>query len=178
MKRAMWIAIVRSVALVLSACGGDQVKPGGDGEPGWVAKPGDLCGVGNFKIRSTVGNATKFAMGKARDELSRKIETKVGNMIKSYLSEGGTADGDFSEEKATDVSRQISKTTLNGSAREARHLSQDGKIREVYVLVCLKPGALTKALNSMNELSAAARKALTVRADKADSELKEALKNY
>ena len=99
-------------------------------------------------------------------------------MVKSYLSEGGTADGDFSEEKATDVSRQVSKTTLNGSARKARHISQDGKIREVYVLVCLKPGALTKALNSMNELSAAARKALTVRADKADSELKEALKNY
>jgi hypothetical protein len=178
MKSIQRVLTLLSITAFIFGCGGGMTQVGSSDEPGWIGEPPTLCGVGNQKIRSTAGNATKFARAKARDELSRKMETKVGNMIKSYLSEGGTGDGDFSEELVGDVSKQVSKTTLNGTSQKKRFIMRDGDIREVYVLVCLEPGSMDKAMDEMKQLNAKQRAALTKRAAKMQMELKDELKNY
>lgn len=166
------------VCLTLSflACGGKASFS--SNEPEWMDTPPELCAVGNTKIRSTPGNARKFAVGAARDELARQLEVKVGNMMKSYLNEGGTMDGDFSEQKLLDVSKQVSKQSISGSRREAKYISTFNGISEMNTLVCLKPGALSDALDKMKQLGAKARKALKQRADEADAELSKELTNY
>jgi hypothetical protein len=123
-----------------------------------------------------MGAARTNASAKARTDLSAQLETKVKSMIKSYNAEGGTPDGDISEEMSTQASVNLSKTTMNGSMTKKTYLSKGDN--QLYALVCLKPDVLTDAINQMNELNAAQRKALERRAKKAHEELDEAMKNY
>ena len=164
------------LAVGLMACGGtkEAVRAGGVSMPAWVLSQPPLCGVGIQKFRGNVGMSKKSAEAKGRVDLSGQIETKVKSMVKSYNQEGGTADGDFSEEQTTAVSKTLSKQTLNGSVPKKAEI-MDGNY---YALVCLEPGALTDAINQMKELGAAQRKALAKRAAKAHAELDEAMENY
>ena len=118
--------------------------------------------------------AKTTAESKARVDLSKQMETKVRAMVKNYNQEGGTADGDFSEEQPTAVSVTLSKQTLNGAVPKKAAI-QGG---QYYALVCLSPGALTDAINQMKELGAAQRKALARRAEKAHKDLDEQMKTY
>jgi predicted methyltransferase len=95
-------------------------------------------------------------------------------MIKQYNQEGGTEDGDISEELSTKAAVSLSKTTLQGSVPKKSDI-RDGQF---YSLVCLEPGALTEAINGMKALGAAQRKALARRAAVAHEELKEAMESY
>jgi hypothetical protein len=158
------------------ACGGKGMMS--SNEPGWMDDPPELCAVGNSKIRSTPGNATRFAIRAGRDELARQLEVKVGNMVKGYLNEGGTMEGDFSEEKLLDVSKQVAKQSLNGSKREGKYISEYKDISEVHILVCLKPVALSDALDKMKQLGQKARRDLKKRADDAHADLNKELNNY
>ena len=178
MKKIIF-ALMSVGGFMLAGCGGGA--PAGKGGtpsdmPGWVMEQPPLCGVGIQKFRGNLGAAKAAAEGKARDDLSRQLETKVKNMIKSYQAEGGTADGDFSEEQTTNVSVQLSKSTLQGARPKKAYLSKEDK--QFYSLVCLDPGVLTDAIAGMKELGEAQRKALANRAKAAEADLMKQMENY
>ena len=160
---------------LLSACGSDpKAAPEADNLPEWFLSQPPLCGVGVQKFRGNMGAAKSFAESKARDDLSRQLETRVKSMIKQYNQEGGTEDGEISEELSTQAAVTLSKTTLQGSVPKKADV-RDGNF---YSLVCLEPGTLTEAINGMKQLGAAQRKALARRAARAHEELKEAMETY
>ena len=167
------------IALPFMGCGaksGKSTASGGVDMPPWAMDQPDLCGVGIVKYRGNLGSAKSAAESKARVDISTQIETKVSSMVKNYNSEGGTADGDFSEEKIDQVSKTLSKQTLNGAIPKKAYISKTDQ--QYFSLVCLNPGVLTDAINNMKELGAAQRKALAKRAEKAHEDLDKAMENY
>jgi len=164
------------VASLLSACGSsapevaDEIK----NLPEWVMNQPPLCGVGIQKFRGNLGSAKRFAESSAREDLSRQLETRVKGMIKQYNQEGGTEDGDISEELSTRAVLTLTKQTLNGAVPKKSDM-RDGQF---FTLVCLEADALTNAINSMKVLKGAQRKALARRAATAHEDLKDAMENY
>ena len=179
MNRNFIVCVFGALAMIVTGCGGDQAKKGsgeGPGDvPGWFMAQPPLCGVGVQKFRGNLGSTKTFAEGKARDDLSRQLETKVRNMIKQYSAEGQTGDGDFSEEKSVNVSKQLSKKTLRGARPKKAYFSQD---KQFYSLVCLDPGVLTDAIKGMEALNKAERAALARRAEKEHADLDKEMEKY
>ena len=161
------------IGLTCMACGGGLDS---NGMPKWVSDTPELCGVGIAKFRSNIGAARASAAAKARTDLGAQIETKVKSMVQSYNAEGGTADGDISEEMTKMASVNLSKVYINGSM--AKKSMFDKENSRYYTLVCLNPDVLTDAIGKMNELNATQRKALEKRAKKAHEALEEAMKSY
>ena len=95
-------------------------------------------------------------------------------MIKQYNQEGGTEDGEISEELSTKAALSLSKQTLQGSVPKKSAL----KNKQFYSLVCLDAGALTKAIDQMKVLGEAQRRALSRRAAAAHKELDEQMEKY
>lgn len=168
--------VLASICLITACGGGPNGKsmPETENLPEWVLSQPPLCGVGIQKFRGNVGSAKSFAESKARTDLSRQLETKVRSMIKQYNQEGGTENGDISEELSTQATVTLSKQTLNGAVPKKSDM-RDGQF---YSLVCLEPDALTDAINNMKALNNAQRKALSRRAAVAHEELKDAMENY
>ena len=156
------------------ACGGGGEKASGTKLPSWVSSPPDLCGFGVQKLRGNQGAAIRASQAKGRTNLSFQIETKVKAMVKSYNAEGGTADGDISEEMTKMASVNLSKTTLNGAVPKKTEIIGEN----VYSLVCLNPGVLSDAISNMKQLSNAQRKALERRAKAAHEDLEKQLETY
>ncbi|NDG53577.1 MAG: hypothetical protein EBY39_11235 [Flavobacteriia bacterium] len=142
--------------------------------PKWVQEQPDLCGVGIYKIRGSLSAARTFSVEKGRTDLSRKLETKVRSMVKDYEESGETGGEGFEENLSRAVFYNLSKTTINGSNASKLAVSNG----HMYTLVCIKTDGLTDALNGMNKLSAAQRKALSRRAQAAQNELEEQMKTY
>ena len=158
----------------LTACGGSIFDS--NGLPKWVSETPDLCGVGIQKVRGNRGAARVAANAKGRTALSYQLETKVKAMVKDYNAEGGTTDGDISEEMTKMASVNLTKTTMNGAIPKKGVYNE--KNQQFYALVCLNPGVLTEAIGKMNQLSAAQRKALERRAAKAHEDLAKAMESY
>ena len=85
------------------------------------------------------------AMAQARDELSRRIIVKVKNMIKTYLSSTGIKNNQTAEKVVTQVSKQLSKTTINGSKLKTFWISPKG---DIYVLVGMNKSNLTNRVSN------------------------------
>ena len=145
--------------------------------PKWFLNQPELCGVGVIPLNDVngdVGQAKSYAEDKARNDLSKQIETKTGSMIKQYNNATNSMGEAVSETNRQEVSKSLSKLTLNGSIPEKADVIDE----QYYSLVCMKPGALTDALNNMKQLNEAQRAAVVKRAEKADKELKDELENY
>ena len=142
--------------------------------PEWVQNQPELCGVGVYKVRGSLGSARTFSVERGRTDLSKKLETKVRSMVRDYQESGETGGEGFGENLSRSVFYNLSKTTINGSNANKLEVSNG----YMYSLVCIKTDGLTEALNDMNKLSGAQRKALTRRAQSAQDELQEQMKNY
>jgi hypothetical protein len=142
--------------------------------PEWVSEQPDLCGVGIQKVKTHIGTARKFSIGDARVDLSKKLETKVKSMVTSYAQSGEEDAEGFDENLSTAVSKNLSKTVLNGSVPSKFVIDAE----YAYSLVCLKPDVLTDAINQMTQLNSAQRKALSRRAALMHKELDEQMKDY
>ena len=142
--------------------------------PEWVQNQPELCGVGVYKLRGSLGSSRTFSVERGRTDLSKKLETKVRSMVRDYEESGETGGEGFGENLSRAVFYNLSKTTINGSNASKLEVS-DGYM---YSLVCIKTDGLTEALNDMNKLSDAQRKALSRRAQRAQDELEEQMKNY
>ena len=160
-------------SLVFSACGSSPEATNMD-MPKWASQQPDLCGLGIYKVRNNTSAARTFAIARARIDLSRQIETKVKSMIKDYAASGEESSNEFTEELTRTASVNLSKTTINGSI-PVKLGSMSGY---VFSLVCLKPNVLTDAINNMNLLNEAQRKALQRRSKIAHEDLKEQMKRY
>jgi hypothetical protein len=173
MKKLLTLCALCSFAL---ACGGSKEVSEIEGEdlPEWFLNQPALCGVGVQKVRGNIGSAKSFAESNAREDLSRQLETKVKSMIKQYNQEGGTEDGEISEELSTRATLSLTKQTLNGAVPKKHAL----KNKQFYSLVCIDSGALTKAIDQMKVLGEAQRRALARRAKEAHKELDEQMEKY
>ncbi len=142
-----------------------EVKSQGlDDEPDWANNAPDGCGVGIVKYRGNRGLARNAATARGRDELARQLATTVEGMLKDYSSQGETDGDDFTEERITQVSRQIVDQTLTGTEVAATHLTE-GNDAHLYSLVCLNPEAFAGIFDKMNSLSEKQRTALKQRAE-------------
>ena len=158
---------------VFSACGSSS-EVATMNMPKWALQQPDLCGLGVYKAKNNLSAARIFAIARARTDLSGQIETKVKSMIKDYTASGEEASNEFTEELTRAASVNLSKTTINGSI-PVKLGTLSGN---VFSLVCLKPNVLTDAINNMNLLNEAQRKALQRRAKIAHNDLKEQMKRY
>lgn len=156
------------------------------GAPDWVLRGcsaywGDdggarVCGVGSMSGTRNISLARTAAIGRARTEIARSLETKVKAMLKDYQStttggeEFGTAAND--EQHIEDVSKQISQTTLSGTTLQDTWVSPYDQT--LYVLVAMDYESFNDAVAQMNQLSESVRKAVQERAKASFQELDEA----
>lgn len=162
-KGALNAELVGAPQWVLMGC----AQLGGDQTP--------ICGVGSFSGTRNISIARSGAIGRARTDLARNLQVKVKALYKDYQAtttggeDFGTAAND--EQHVVDVSKQITKTTLSGTAVAATWMSQTGTL---WVLVKLDPEAFSKALSGMKQLDENVRRAIVERANEAFKELDEA----
>jgi len=162
-----------ALAALLAACGGGKgTTPAELGDaPDWYTKPPERCGAGVAEHRGNRDLGTEAATGRARDSLSRQLETRVTNMLKNYSASGEADAKDFTEERIQNVSRQVSQTTLVGTRAEKTEVID----QEIFALVCIDPEAFAGAIDGMAELSEKAKAALKERADTANAEMDQAI---
>ena len=155
-----------------------------DGAPEWVSRGcaaywGDddgarICGVGAMSGTRNPALARTAAMGRARTEIARSLQTKVRAMLKDYHStttggdEFGIAAAD--EQTIDDVSKQITSMTLSGTTLQDTWISQNGTL---YTLVALDVDRFNDSISRMTNLSESIRTAVRERADAAFRELDE-----
>jgi hypothetical protein len=147
----------------------------GSDTPDWAQEiDNPLCYVGTQKFRGNATAAYTLSEANARAEFSRALESKVKSWIKSYSAEGGTAEGDFSEENSKIMTTIMSKSVQNG----ARIVKKKPMGKQVYILLCMQAGELEKAFKQMKTLSKAVRKNLEQRAADAEADMKRDFEKY
>lgn len=155
------------------------------GAPDWVLHgcsaywDGDdgarICGVGSVAGTRNVSLARTAAIGRARTEIARSLQTKVESMLKDYSTtttggeEFGTGAND--EQYIEDVSKQITQLTLSGTTLQDTWVGPDGTL---YTLVALDVENFDTSLDQINSLSEKIREAVKERADASFRELDEA----
>jgi hypothetical protein len=155
------------------------------GAPDWVLKGcsafwGDddgarICGVGSMSGTRNISLARTAAIGRARTEIARSLETKVKAMLKDYQSTttGGEQFGKAAndEQHIEDVSKQISQTTLSGTTLQETWVGPDDTL---FVLVAMDYENFNDAVAQMTQLSENVRRAVQERAKASFEELDEA----
>lgn len=147
---------------VLAGCGG-AAQPTKTAEctyPGTqAAAPLWVCDAPVEGVEvSAVGSAQKSAAGHnfmktmavaaARDELARSMKVYVNNMVKSYVETTGAASAETVDKVNSSVSKQITKTTLEGSRLYRTSTAPDGTL---FALVGLnKDQAKTQAKDALS----------------------------
>jgi len=183
-------AALTAALFVCVGCGGTQAKAPGtvianelDGAPCWVTKGGNctgkdgdkakfVWGVGNVSGTRNVGLAREAALGRARTDIARSLQTRVESMLKDYQAtttggeEFGTAAAD--DQHIVDTTKQITDLTLSGTEMVDSWISQSGSF---WVLARLDVDGFKDAVGRMNQLSETVRQAVVERADKAFAEL-------
>ena len=192
-KRIFVLLAVVALAIgtvMFAGCGGTQPKTPAnvvtnelDGAPCWVTKGGActgkdgdkakfVYGVGSVNGTRNVGLAREAALGRARTDIARSLQTRVEAMLKDYQAtttggeQFGTAAND--DQHIVDVSKQITDLSLSGTAMVDSWISKSGSF---WVLARLDVDGFKDAVGRMNQLSEAVRQAVVERADKAFSEL-------
>lgn len=161
---------------------GEAIADEFDGSPEWVTKGcaaywGDddgarICGVGAMSGTRNPALARTAAMGRARTEIARSLETGVRAMLKDYHAtttggdEFGLAAAD--EQAIDDVSKQITSMTLSGTTLQDTWISNNGTL---YTLVALDVDRFNDSIGRMTNLSESIRTAVRERSNAAFREL-------
>lgn len=132
--------------------------------PEWAANTPAGCGMGVAKFRGDVNMARTTSVSRARADLARNLETRVQAMVKDYQSQGEDSGREFSEERITSVSRQLTEQSLVGT-RVVESFLRKEEPRDFYTLVCIDAKSFGDVVQQMNSLSQAAREALKKRAE-------------
>lgn len=151
-----------------------------DDVPEWVDSPPVGCGVGSTKYRGNRSIAREAATTRARADLARQVEILVQGMLKDYQAQGEAAGKDFTEERVTSVSRQLTEQSLKGSRPIANYLTTQ-EPREFYSLICLDPAGLAKVMETSTALSGNEREGLKSRAEAEMAEMEtqlDAIRSY
>ena len=147
---------ITGVAILLIGCNNPQPNKTNQCKIEGVKAPQWICN--NVDDNSTIyamGYAHKSPLGisfeeneaisMARDSLSRRVSVKVKNMIKTYLESTGIKDSQTAERVTTQVSKQLSKTTLNGSKLKTFWISPKGNM---FVLVGISRNNLINGVSN------------------------------
>lgn len=151
------------------------------GAPSWVLRGcGEalkqertlVCGVGSAGGSRNISLARTTAVGRARTEIARSLQTKLKAMLKDYqaTTTGGAelAAAAADEQYVVDVSKQITQLSLAGTEQRETWLSPTGTL---FVLVVLDIERFEQSLAQMNDLSEEIRRAVRERARSAFDEL-------
>ena len=183
------LVVALSMGVIFTGCGPKEPEKGEifenpvlDGAPGWVLAPkveGMICEVGSAgpNAGNDIGFQRTEAMGKARDNIARMIQTKVGNMLKSYKGSTGSGSSATFDKSAEDVSKQIAKQNLNGTVVKGTWIN---KLGTMFVLVAVDTKAVTKMMEESIKTSYKSDKALYQKfiAAKAQGDLKKELEAF
>ena len=139
------------MVLTITGCGGaapvaeeqaeydDRCKISGQLAPEWA------CGNSAYFKDSIVavgiaaptkagsGMQRTLAQANGRDGLARQVQVEVKNKVENFSRVTGVGDSEVVDRVATEVSKQLSKTTLTGS-RQLKSFT-DSKTGELYVLM-------------------------------------------
>ncbi|MBK8015305.1 MAG: LPP20 family lipoprotein [Betaproteobacteria bacterium] len=194
LKRILSVAVT-ATALILGGppvrrlrCGGGrsgQFTPSNefDGAPCWVTKSGHcidkegekakfVYGVGSVAGTRNTGLARDAALGRARTDIARSLQTRVAAMLKDYQAtttgarDFGKAAAD--EQHIVDVAKQITDLNVSGTEMVDSWISKTGTF---WALARLDVDGFKDTVRRMSELDEAVREAVVQRADKAFSEL-------
>jgi len=126
MKLKIALSIL-SALLLISGCSSKKPEPtfkcqiDGTQAPEWVCNGAANMKDGIYAVGSAPKSPLGFsfqreeAMAVARDEIARRLNLKVKNMLKRYYSSTGEANNQTAERVVTSVSKQLTKQTLTGS---------------------------------------------------------------
>ncbi len=174
-------ATVLWVAGLGAGCATEQ-KPGNniaaelEGAPEWVTGDcrsayGDakavLCGVGSVGGTRNVALARSGAMGRARTEIARSLQTKLTAMLKDYTAT--TTGGDqygmaaADDQKIVDVAKQMTDQSLVGTHLDKTWISKSGTF---YALVSLNVDEFKDTIDKMGTLNEAIRRRVAADAEK------------
>jgi len=152
------IALIMTL-LVLGACSSNTSKDENkktdttilktyNNGPTWIRTPekeGYTTELGMVEIGNQgIPMAREKAVASARVALSRQVEIKIEALIENYKLAVGTRGDVVGEGTFSDVSRQVSKQTLNGSKQLDMFI--DDKM--VYILVGIPNKTLVKSIKS------------------------------
>lgn len=101
--------------------------------PEWYCNPeieGGFAAVGEAKPNAARDNNLQrtMAMANGRDALARDIEVKVQSMLTNWARVTGEGEAQTYESNFENVSRQVSRQSLEGSRQLKRWLAPDGTL--------------------------------------------------
>ena len=165
-KISILVVVLVAAALLLS-CGGQRTAiPSGKDAPVWVVKTPEesdaIYAVGAANIGTNPVLARDKAADAARQELGRRIETKVKSMLDNFMTEHADlidSEGNVSSSEFTrSVSRTVSNATLVGSRIESYWHDQSNRIYYALGIISLNDVAnqlLSKTSSAAREKKAA-----------------------
>jgi hypothetical protein len=151
MTQLIKIAVSGAIALSFIACAGEQPAPqvegcnmAGPNSPMWVCEPmmeGSITAIGVAqKSPAGVGFQRTEATAQGRDELTRILNLKVSNMVKSFAQSTGIGEAQTMEKVSSQVSKQVASETLSGSRVVKTHVNQSNG--ELFVLMAIDTQAV------------------------------------
>jgi len=182
---------VMAVAMILTACGGGDVKPPepecvfpdvpSSSAPGWVCdEPVDGIEVSAVGVaeKSQAGHSfmKNMAATDARVQLAQSMKVHVQNMVKQYAEVTGAADAETVDRVNTSVTKQITDETLVGTKVYKTRTSPNGTL---YVLLGMDAAIAAQTTENALKTSMKNDKALwqQFKAQKAQDELAAAIAN-
>lgn len=154
-KITLFVALL-FVTMTLWGCGGSAPEPkpepsGLDIPPWWSSVPDDpdhLWSIGEGRS-SDLGMAREKASTAARTGIAKQQELKLNNMTKRFQEEiMGEDDASQLLDQFTSVTKEVVSTTLRGAKQVEIAVSQDGRMKQVYVLFNYPLGAAAEELNN------------------------------
>lgn len=149
-KNIFSLSAIAVTFAVMAGCGGKEVaqqpvepvKPSfvehceysaGIQAPEWYCDPnieGGMAAVGEAKPNAARDNNMQrtMAMANGRDALARQTQVKVQNLLTNWSRATGADENQTYEANFENVSRQVSKQTLEGSRQLKRWLAPDGTL--------------------------------------------------
>jgi len=162
-KTVLSVICVMFGLMMLVSCSGNKAKVDNkalskefENAPKWVldgggAMEGGMAAVGSAQIgKAGMNFARTEALANGRDELARQLSVKVKNMVKNFTQTTGIGDDETVDRVSSQVSKQVTNQTLNGSRQKDSWISPSSTY---YVLVAVDPAILQESLKNSIQTS-------------------------
>ncbi len=173
------LALALGGGLVLTACGGDQIK--GEGKtsdrPGWVDKgraampDKAFYGVGVASNITDIGLRRSTADAQARTELAKVFSTRVQDLLKTYRASTTDGDKEAAEAHRQQATKVFTEMELSGVEIVDRFFDLQASAQ--FSLARLDAKAFDTQLEGMAALNKRAKDAIKASAAKAFAEIDE-----
>lgn len=169
------VAMVAAVfGLLLTACGGDQVKKSGS-RPKWIDQGGAVMkdkafyGVGVASNISAISLRRSTADAQARAELAKVFTSRVQNLIKNYEASTNDGDKEAAEAHRQEATKVFTEMELVGVNIIDRYFDEGENTQ--YSLARLSPEDFEGQIEKMAQLGARAKQIIRANAQQAFEEI-------